>query len=70
MNNVQDLRAPLNELLKKEEKCQETFQRIKDVLTSELFLTYFDSKVKLILVSDTNNVGIGAMFLHKEKLGV
>ena len=41
------------------------FQRIKDVLTSELFLTYFDSKVELNLPNNASNVGIGAVLLQK-----
>ena len=46
------------------EKCQQAFKRIKDILTSELFLTPFDPKAGLILVSATSNIGIGAIFLQ------
>ena len=75
INNIYDFHALLNELLKKAEKmelnwkCQEVFRRIKDMLTSEQFLTHFDLNVELILARDVSNVGIGAVLLHKDKLG-
>ena len=39
------------------------------MLTSELFLTDFDSKADLILVGDASNDGISALLLYKDKLG-
>ena len=51
------------------EKCQEAFERIKDMLMSGIFFTHFDPKVELILASDTSKVGIGAVLLQKDKLG-
>ena len=39
------------------------------MLTSELFLTHFDPKAELILVSDASNIGIGTVLLHEDKLG-
>ena len=74
INNLHNLHAPQNEILKKEKKWnwtetfQEAFQRIKDVLTSELFLTHFDPKVELILAIDASNVIVVVLF-QKDKLG-
>ena len=68
---MQDLRAPLNELLKKGKtwswttECQEAFNKIKEALTSNLFLTHFDPKLDLIVASDASSYGIGACILHK-----
>ena len=70
------LGAPLNKLLIKKEKWnwteqyQETFLKIKDMLTSELFLAHFDLNTELVLTSDTKKktVGIGSVRLHKSKL--
>ena len=50
------------------DKCQGSFQRIKDLLMSELFLTHFDSKMKSILASDASNVGIGFVILQKRQI--
>ena len=38
------------------------------MLTSEHFLTPFDSKAELIFASDANNVSISAVLLHEDKL--
>ena len=68
---MQDLRAPLNELLKKDKtwcwttECQEAFNKIKEVLTSDLFLIHFDPKLDLIVACDASSYGIGACILHK-----
>ena len=68
---MHDLRAPLNELLKKDKswdwstECQEEFDKIKEALTSDLFLTHFDSKLELIVACDASSCGVGACILHK-----
>ena len=68
---MHDLRAPLNELLKKDKswdwstECQEAFDKIKEALTSDLFLTHFDSNLELIVTCDACSYGIGACILHK-----
>ena len=36
---------------------------------TELFLTHFDLKEELIIASDVGIVGIGSVFLQKDKLG-
>ena len=67
---MHELRAPLNDLLKKDKKwkwtteCQATFEKIKTTLTSELFLTHFDPKLNIIVASDASSYCIGACILH------
>ena len=57
IKNLHDLRAPLNELLKKDKKwrwtpgCLTAFDQIKKALTSDLFLTHYDPKRKKILTA-------------------
>ena len=41
------------------------FERLKEVLTSELFLTHYNPDLDIIVTSDTSAYGIGAFFLHK-----
>ena len=74
--NLHNLRAPLNELLRKEKKwiwtkeCEQAFHEIKNKLTSDLFLTYFDPNLDIIVASDVSTHGVGACILHKWKDGV
>ena len=69
--SMHKLRAPLNELLKKDSKwewsadCQSAFDNLKTKLTSELFLTHFNPELKTIVASDASSYGIGACILHK-----
>ena len=71
IKNLHDLRAPLNELPKKDKKwrwtpeCQTAFDQIKKALTSDLFLTHYDPKLKIIVASDASSYGVGACILHK-----
>ena len=68
---LHDLRAPLNELLKKDKKwrwtpeCQTAFGEIKKALTSDLFLTHYDPKLEITVASDASSYGVGACILHK-----
>ena len=71
IKNIQNLRGPLNELLKKDEpwlwtpECQETFEKIKKTFTSDLSLTHYGPILDIIVVSDASSYGIGACILHK-----
>ena len=64
------LRAPLNQLLKKDKhwewttECQAAFEEIKKILTSNLFLSHFNPELDIIVASDTSQYGIGACLLH------
>ena len=71
IKNLHNLCAPLNELLKKDKKwrwtpeCQTAFDQIKKALTSDLFLTHYDSKLEIIVASDASSCGVSSCILHK-----
>ena len=71
IKNMHELRAPLNELLKKDRawkwttECQTAFIKLKEVLTSDLFLTHFNPDQDIIVATDASSYGIGACILHK-----
>ena len=71
IKNLHDLRAPLNELLKKDKKwrwtpeCQTAFDQIKKALTSDLFLAHYDPKLVIIVASVDSSYGVGACILHR-----
>ena len=46
-------------------ECQEAFDKIKELLTSDLFLTHFNPNLELIVACDTCSYGVGACILHK-----
>ena len=70
MKNMHNLRAPLNELLKKDKtwswtpECQAAFEKNKRD-TSDLSLTHYDPKLDIIVASDATFYGIEACILHK-----
>ena len=61
IKNLHDLRAPLNELIKKDKmwrwtpECQTAFDQIKKALTSDLFLTHYDPKLEIIVANDASS---------------
>ena len=69
------LRTSLNELLKKEKvwvwttECQEAFEKIKEVLTSDLFITHYKPDLKIIVANDASSYGIAACILYKMEDG-
>ena len=69
--NMQSLRAPFNELLKKEKgwfwttECQEAFENIKEVPTSDLFITHYNPDLEIILTSYASSYGTGTCILYK-----
>ena len=73
--NLHNLRAPLNEVLRREKKwiwtkeCEQAFREIKNKLTSDLFLTHFDPNLDVIVARDASTHGVGACILHKWKDG-
>ena len=71
IKNMQNLRGPINELLKKDKpwlwtpECQESYEKIKKTLSSDLSLTHYDPSLDIIVASDASSYGIGACILHK-----
>ena len=68
---MQSLRGSLNELLRKGKlwlwtpECQESFEKIKKTLTSDLSLTHYDPTLDIIVASYASPYGIGAYILYK-----
>ena len=70
-----DLSAPLNRLLRKDApfhwsaECEDSFKRIKEVLTSTEVLAHFDPRVPLRLTCGASTIGIGAVLYHRYEDG-
>ena len=61
--NIHILRAPLNQLLKKDVKWNWTDE---SALTSNLALTHYNLNKQIYVASDARNSGLGSVILHKE----
>ncbi|EFO85571.1 hypothetical protein CRE_29108 [Caenorhabditis remanei] len=65
------LRPPLDALTKKDvefkwtSECQNAFDRIKQILHSDLLLTHYDPKLPIIVAADASQYGIGAVISHQ-----
>ncbi|XP_053699347.1 uncharacterized protein K02A2.6-like [Sabethes cyaneus] len=71
VQEMHQLRRPLDALLKKDTKfnwnseCQQSFQRFKEVLQSDLLLTHYDPALPIIVDADASQSGIGACLMHQ-----
>ena len=71
--NLSTLTAPLRELLKESHQFdwspahQEAYNNIKDSISSEVTLTYFDPKKEITLQVDASLKGLGAVLLQDNK---
>ncbi|EGT51773.1 hypothetical protein CAEBREN_12621 [Caenorhabditis brenneri] len=71
VNSLFRLRPPLDALTKKEtpfvwsRDCQQAFDKIKDVLQSDLLLTHFDPNKPIIVAADASKDGIGGVLSHR-----
>ena len=69
------LRAPLNQLLKKDTKwswsfeCQNAFEEIIKALMSDFSLAYHDPNKEIYIATDASNLGLGVVLLHKDDNG-
>uniref|UniRef100_A0A5S6QND2 RNA-directed DNA polymerase n=1 Tax=Trichuris muris TaxID=70415 RepID=A0A5S6QND2_TRIMR len=71
VREMRNLRAPLDNLLKKETTfvwsttCQAAFDKAKLILQSNLLLTHFDPTVDVVVAADASNNGLGAVIFHR-----
>lgn len=69
--NMRSLRFPLDELLKEGAKfrwtaeCQQSFDRFKQILSSDLLLTHYDPRREIIVSADASSVGVRVTISHK-----
>lgn len=67
---MSNLRAPLDRLLQDNVKyewskeCQQSFQKFKDILNSELLLTHYNPDLPIKIAADASGKGIGAYICH------
>uniref|UniRef100_A0AAV2LVS7 ribonuclease H n=2 Tax=Knipowitschia caucasica TaxID=637954 RepID=A0AAV2LVS7_KNICA len=70
MPNLSTVLHPLNELLQAERKwkwtkeCEQAFQEVKRLVTSETVLTHYDPSLPVKLACDASPYGIGAVMSH------
>ena len=75
IQSLADLSAPLNKLLRKDtpwqwtSECQQSFDQIKEALTSTRVLAHYDSKLPVGLAYDASAVGVGAVLFHRYEDG-
>lgn len=68
---MHDLRHPLDNLLKKNvswnwsSQCQESFEKFKQILQSDLLLTHYNPQLEMIVAADASQNGLGAVLLHR-----
>ncbi|XP_055616766.1 uncharacterized protein K02A2.6-like [Toxorhynchites rutilus septentrionalis] len=69
--SMRTIRYPLDELLKSSTsfiwtpECQQTFDKFKEILSSELLLTHYNPEQEIIVSADASSVGVGATISHK-----
>jgi hypothetical protein len=68
---LKDIRGPLDEMLRKDEKFvwtqarKDAFNKTKQALHSNLALVHYDEKLPIIVAADASSYGIGATLLHR-----
>jgi ribosome assembly protein YihI (activator of Der GTPase) len=71
ISNLATITYPLNELLKKHkrfiwsDKCERSFKKIKQEITSNTTLVHFDPAKPITLATDASPFGLGAVLSHK-----
>nr|XP_049461522.1 uncharacterized protein K02A2.6 isoform X1 [Anopheles coluzzii] len=68
---MRELRYPLDELLKNDRnfvwthKCEQSFKRFKELLSSDLLLTHYDPNAEIVVSADASSIGLGATISHR-----
>lgn len=68
---MSDLKAPMTNLFKKDvpwnwdKECQSSFQRFKEILTSDLCLTHYLPNTPIQVAADASSLAIGAQISHE-----
>lgn len=71
VRNITEIRGPLDELTKKDvafewnHQHEEAFIKIKEVLSSDLVLTHFDPRRKIVVAADASAYGKGGAIMHE-----
>jgi hypothetical protein len=70
VRNMTNHRAPLDELLKKDVRwkwsnpCQQAFQLLKNIISSDLLLTHYNPDLPIIVAADASEKGLGGVIIH------
>jgi len=71
INDYSTITHPLRQLLQNDtdwewsEKCENSFEKLKSVLSSETCMAYFDNKKETFLYTDASPFGVAAILLQK-----
>jgi hypothetical protein len=71
--NLSSITAPLREILKKKntfewiENYQRAFDKVKQAISEEITLNYFDSTKEIVLQVDASTKGLGAALIQEGK---
>lgn len=70
VKQMREIRSPLDNLLRDNvefewsKDCQQSFDKFKSILSSELLLTHYNPKLPIKVAADASNVGLGAYIAH------
>ena len=71
--NLSSETAPLKNLLRKDvqwswsKEEEETFRKLKDLVTSDTVLAHFNAELETLLITDAGAVSLGAIIVQKQK---
>ena len=75
INNLATMTAPLRNLIREdtkwkwENKEKATFEKLKDIVTSDLCIAHFDASLETVLITDAGKLGLGAILAQKQLNG-
>ena len=75
INNLATITAPLRNLLKKgetwrwNEQEQNCFEKLKELVSSDLCVSHFRPELKTILITDAGPIGLGAILAQEQEDG-